>query len=93
MKIAENVTGKMLVAQQIKANNDNGKEIKSLSFNIKQVKKHGAKVLSLLKVDASELTPANLKPHFKARELTEKGTCYWFTMAAVKRYAKARKSK
>lgn len=93
MKVAENVTGKMLVAQQIKANNDNRNEIKSLSFNIKQVKKHGAKVLALLKVDESELTPVNLKPHFKGKELTDKGTCYWYTLAAIKRYSRSKKSK
>ena len=88
--LKEGVTGKMLIKKAIENNNRNKEELKSLSFNIKQVLKHDKELLKLLGLSKSEITPANLLPHFMGKELIDGKTCFWFTQRAVNRYAKSK---
>jgi len=94
--IAEGLTGKQMVALKIEANRLNREELRSFSFQVNQIRKHGQPFLKACKVDESELTPKNLLPLRKEREAErsdKSGFSFWLIENLVKRYSVAKVAK
>jgi len=91
--IAEGVTGKQLVRLKIEANQANKSELRSFSFQVNQIKKHGKAFLEACKVSESDLTPKNLLPLRTEREAERSdraGFSFWLIESLVKRYSVAK---
>lgn len=102
--VAEGKTGKQLTAYKVKlkANQANKDELTSLSFQFKQVKKHGKDFLKVLKITASEYAKINVKTQLLTLR-TEKEVLrmdknggkvtYWLFISLIERYAKNKTKK
>lgn len=92
--IKEGMTGKKIIALKVNANRSNKDEIHSLSFCIKQVKKHGKEYLKAVKVSQKELTPVILLQYLtekeKARVSKSNKYSFWLVESLVGRLAKAK---
>ena len=91
--IKPTMTGKQLMNAKIAANKANKDEIHSLSFCIKQMKKHGKEYLKACKVSQAQLTPSNLLPYLtekeQARVSKSQKYSFWLVESLVGRMAKA----
>jgi hypothetical protein len=91
--IAEGLTGKQLVRLKIEANQANKSELRSFSFQVNQMRKHGAAFLDACKVSESDLTPKNLLPLRTEREAErsdKSGFSFWLIETLIKRYSVAK---
>jgi hypothetical protein len=92
--LAENVTGKQLRNEMIKANRLNKEELQSLSFQLKQFNKHGEEMLKLFRgVSMEDITPKNILPFLTEKEKerqAKNGNKFSFYLVEnlVNRYAK-----
>lgn len=88
--LAEGVTGKQMQAAKIKASRANKDELRSLSFQCKQVKKHGQEFMKAAKLTEMDVQPANIIPYLTEREKGFDGFSYWTVQNCMIRFAKAR---
>jgi hypothetical protein len=94
--IAEGLTGKQMMALKIQANRLNREELRSFSFQVNQMKKHGQAFLKACKVSESELTPKNLlvlRTEREAERNDKGGFSFWLIESLVKRYSVAKLAK
>ena len=94
--IAEGLTGKQMMALKIEANRLNREELRSFSFQVNQMRKHGVNFLKACKVSESELTPKNLlvlRTEREAERSDKGGFSFWLIENLVKRYSVAKVAK
>ena len=92
--LKEGITGKMLTRSKIEGNRANKNELRSISFNLKQINKHGVELLKGLKVTKVQLTPANLLPLRTVKEVARMDkngglVTFWLIESLIIRYAKS----
>jgi len=90
LHIADGLTGKQLNKLKIDANRLNKEELRSFSFQVNQLRKHGADFLKACKVDIAEITPKKLLPLRTEREAQRSdinGFSFWLIETLVKRYS------
>jgi hypothetical protein len=90
LHIADGLTGKQLNKLKIDANRLNKEELRSFSFQVNQIRKHGADFLKACKVDISEITPKKLLPlrtEKEAQRSDVNGFSFWLIETLVKRYS------
>jgi hypothetical protein len=87
--LVEGVTGKSLMQAKLNANNASKTEVKSISFCINQVNKHGQDFLtSFAKYNKKDITPANLLP-LRTEKQVERGTfSVWLIMQLITKFYK-----
>jgi hypothetical protein len=88
--IADGLTGKQLNRLKIDANRLNREELRSFSFQVNQMRKHGVDFLKACKVDISEITPKKLLPlrtEKEAQRSDVNGFSFWLIETLVKRYS------
>jgi hypothetical protein len=94
--IPEGLTGKQMTALKIEANRLNREELRSFSFQVNQMKKHGSEFMKACKVSESELTPKNLlalRTEREAERSDKSGFSFWLIENLVKRYSVAKLAK
>ena len=90
--LKEGVTGKQLLKAKIEANNKNKEELHSISFCIKQIKRHGKQFTKLIKgFNEKDLTPANLLPMRTEKEQERTKFTFWMVEQLIVRFYKAKK--
>jgi len=87
--LKEGMTGKQLQKLKINANNASKEEVKSISWCIKQVDKHGQDFLnSFSNYSPSDITPANLLP-LRTEKQVERGTfSVWLVTQLITKFYK-----
>jgi len=88
--VSEGLTGKQLNRLKIDANRLNKEELRSFSFQVNQLRKHGADFLKACKVDIAEITPKKLLPlrtEKEAQRSDVNGFSFWLIETLVKRYS------
>jgi len=88
--VSEGLTGKQLNRLKIDANRLNKQELRSFSFQVNQLRKHGAEFLKACKVDIAEITPKKLLPLRTEREAQRSdvnGFSFWLIETLIKRYS------
>jgi len=90
--LSENVTGAMLTRNKIDTNNSSKKEIRTISWCIRQALKHDSNFFSSFSnFSEKDIIPANLLPLKKEHEAKNGNFSVWLVLTLVSRYYATKK--